>query len=88
MASDDELVKVLELCGALEFVNKLPMGLEHVVMEGGSGSPADSGSPCCWRARSFATLILFCWMNPPHFLMNEQKKRSSSNWRAGQESAR
>lgn len=37
MASDDELVKVLELCGALEFVNKLPMGLEHVVMEGGLG---------------------------------------------------
>ena len=34
MASDDELVKVLELCGALEFVNKLPMGLEHLVMEG------------------------------------------------------
>lgn len=67
MASDDELVKVLELCGALEFVNKLPMGFEHVVMEGDSGSPADSGSPCCWRARSFATLILFCWMNPPHF---------------------
>lgn len=37
MASDDELVKVLELCGALEFVNKLPMGLEHLVMEGGLG---------------------------------------------------
>ncbi|WP_117269508.1 ATP-binding cassette domain-containing protein, partial [Klebsiella pneumoniae] len=28
---------VLELCGALEFVNKLPMGLEHLVMEGGLG---------------------------------------------------
>lgn len=25
MASDDELVKVLELCGALGFVNKLPV---------------------------------------------------------------
>ena len=37
MASDDELVKVLELCGAMEFVSKLPMGLEHLVMEGGLG---------------------------------------------------
>ncbi|WP_163504571.1 ATP-binding cassette domain-containing protein, partial [Escherichia coli] len=27
----------LELCGAMEFVSKLPMGLEHLVMEGGLG---------------------------------------------------
>jgi ATP-binding cassette subfamily C protein LapB len=25
------------LCGALEFVRKLPLGLEHVIMEGGLG---------------------------------------------------
>ncbi|SQC64211.1 ATP-binding protein [Klebsiella pneumoniae] len=74
MASDDELVKVLELCGALEFVNKLPMGLEHLVMEGGLGLSGGSGSHCCWLERSSAIPILFCWMNPPHSLMNEQKK--------------
>ncbi len=88
MASDDELVKVLELCGALEFVNKLPMGLEHLVMEEGLGFPAGSGSHCCWLERSSAIPILFCWMNPPHSLMNEQKKRLSSSWPVGQESVR
>lgn len=28
---------MLTLCGALEFVRKLPLGLEHVIMEGGLG---------------------------------------------------
>lgn len=28
---------MLTLCGALEFVRKLPLGLEHIVMEGGVG---------------------------------------------------
>ena len=36
-ATDDEIFSVLTLCGALEFVRKLPLGLEHVVMEGGLG---------------------------------------------------
>ena len=75
MASDDELVKVLELCGALEFVNKLPMGLEHLVMEGGLGlSGGQRQSLRCWLERSSAIPILFCWMNPPHSLMNRTEK--------------
>ena len=36
-ATDDEIFSVLTLCGALEFVRKLPLGLEHIVMEGGVG---------------------------------------------------
>jgi adhesin transport system membrane fusion protein len=36
-ATDDEIFSVLTLCGALEFVRKLPLGLEHVIMEGGLG---------------------------------------------------
>ena len=85
MASDDELVKVLELCGALEFVNKLPMGLEHLVMEGGLGLSGGSGSHCCWLERSSAIPILFCWMNPPHSFDERTEKRLSSSWPVGQE---
>ncbi len=48
-ATDDEIFSVLTLCGALEFVRKLPLGLEHVIMEGGLGlSGGTSGSRCCW----------------------------------------
>ncbi|MEF3100070.1 ATP-binding cassette subfamily C protein LapB [Raoultella ornithinolytica] len=36
-ATDDEIVSVLTLCSALEFVRKLPLGLEHIIMEGGLG---------------------------------------------------
>jgi len=36
-ASDADLVRVLELTGALEFVRRLPKGLDHPVGEGGAG---------------------------------------------------
>lgn len=36
-ASDDEIFTVLEICGAANFVKRLPKGLDHPIMEGGSG---------------------------------------------------
>lgn len=36
-SSDQELLETLQMTGALEFVRKLPDGLDHVVLEGGGG---------------------------------------------------
>lgn len=36
-ASDTEIFAALEVCGAESFVKKLPLGLEHPIMEGGIG---------------------------------------------------
>ncbi|EOD1045134.1 TPA: type I secretion system permease/ATPase [Citrobacter farmeri] len=36
-ASDDEIFTVLEICGAANFVKRLPKGLDHPIMEGGNG---------------------------------------------------
>ncbi|MEH2922522.1 type I secretion system permease/ATPase [Samsonia erythrinae] len=36
-ASDSEIFAALDVCGAGNFVKKLPLGLEHPVMEGGLG---------------------------------------------------
>lgn len=36
-ASDQELVAVLSISGALEFVRQLPKGLDHLILEGGLG---------------------------------------------------
>ncbi|QIL89560.1 type I secretion system permease/ATPase [Microbulbifer sp. SH-1] len=36
-ASDREIIAALDLSGALEFVRKLPKGMDHVVLEGGLG---------------------------------------------------
>jgi len=36
-ASDDEIVEALKLAGALDFVQRLPHGLDHMVLEGGRG---------------------------------------------------
>lgn len=36
-ASDQELVAALAASGALEFVRQLPKGLDHLILEGGSG---------------------------------------------------
>ena len=37
MASDDDLLNALKMSGALEFIRKLPTGLDHVIAEGGLG---------------------------------------------------
>ena len=36
-ATDDEILKALDISGALEFVKKLPEGLNHIILEGGNG---------------------------------------------------
>ncbi|WP_199775608.1 type I secretion system permease/ATPase [Microbulbifer pacificus] len=36
-ANDSELMAALDMAGALEFIRKLPKGLDHVVLEGGLG---------------------------------------------------
>ena len=36
-ASNDELLEALDITGILEFVQKLPDGLDHMIMEGGVG---------------------------------------------------
>jgi len=36
-ATDEEIFEVLEMCGALTFVQKLPKGLDHPIMENGVG---------------------------------------------------
>lgn len=36
-ASDDEIFHALEVCAATDFIRRLPQGLNHQVMEGGTG---------------------------------------------------
>ncbi|WP_407206583.1 ATP-binding cassette domain-containing protein [Citrobacter sedlakii] len=36
-ASDDEIFSALAICGAANFVKRLPKGLDHPIMEGGTG---------------------------------------------------
>ena len=36
-ATDEEIVNVLEMCGAASFVQKLPKGLDYPIMENGVG---------------------------------------------------
>lgn len=36
-ASDKDIFEVLDVCAVADFVKKLPLGLEHPIMEGGSG---------------------------------------------------
>ncbi|RWR01585.1 ATP-binding protein [[Pantoea] beijingensis] len=36
-ASDDDIFSVLEVCAAADFVRRLPLGLDHPIMEGGLG---------------------------------------------------
>jgi ATP-binding cassette subfamily C protein LapB len=36
-ASDQELVSVLAISGALDFIRQLPKGLDHLILEGGQG---------------------------------------------------
>jgi ATP-binding cassette subfamily C protein LapB len=36
-ARDDEVFSALEVCGGADFIRRLPLGLDHLVMEGGSG---------------------------------------------------
>lgn len=37
LASDQDLIDVLEMSGAIDFIRKLPDGLDHVMLEGGTG---------------------------------------------------
>ncbi|MDY7219980.1 type I secretion system permease/ATPase [Denitrificimonas sp. JX-1] len=37
MARDEDMLRVLHMTGALQFIQKLPSGLDHVIAEGGSG---------------------------------------------------
>lgn len=37
MATDDDLLKVLNITGATEFIRKIPTGLDYVIAEGGIG---------------------------------------------------
>lgn len=37
MASDDDIIHALKLCGALTLVQSLPDGLDHMIREGGKG---------------------------------------------------
>ncbi|MGP5565734.1 type I secretion system permease/ATPase [Vreelandella alkaliphila] len=37
LASDQDLINALELSGAIDFIRKLPDGLDHVILEGGTG---------------------------------------------------
>lgn len=37
MATDEDLLKALNMSGAAEFITKLPTGLDHVIAEGGLG---------------------------------------------------
>lgn len=36
-ASDQQLLEALEMTGAVDFIRKLPDGLDHVILEGGTG---------------------------------------------------
>ncbi|ROR11138.1 type I secretion system permease/ATPase [Erwinia sp. JUb26] len=36
-ARDEDIFAVLEVCGAADFIKRLPLGLEHQIMEGGLG---------------------------------------------------
>lgn len=36
-ARDDEIFSALEVTGGADFIRKLPMGLDHLIMEGGTG---------------------------------------------------
>lgn len=37
MATDDELMRALNMTGALSFIQKIPTGLDYVIAEGGRG---------------------------------------------------
>ncbi|MGG4605916.1 type I secretion system permease/ATPase [Paenalcaligenes sp. Me131] len=37
LASDPEILKALQMTGAMEFIQRLPTGLDHVLTEGGKG---------------------------------------------------
>lgn len=37
LASDSEILKALEMTGAMDFIQRLPMGLDYVLTEGGKG---------------------------------------------------
>lgn len=37
LASDQDLIDALEMSGAIDFIRKLPDGLDHVILEGGTG---------------------------------------------------
>lgn len=37
LASDQDLINALEMSGAIDFIRKLPDGLDHVILEGGTG---------------------------------------------------
>ena len=88
MASDDELVKVLELCGALEFVNKLPMGLEHLVMEGGLGLSGGQRQSLLLARALIRDPNIILLDEPTSFFDERTEKRLSSSWPVGQENVR
>lgn len=46
MAGHDEIVRALDMVGAIDFVRRLRDGLEHVVLEGGLGLSGDSNRRC------------------------------------------
>ncbi|STV75194.1 type I secretion protein [Klebsiella michiganensis] len=67
--------RCLPCARALEFVRKLPLGLEHVIMEGGLGlsggqrqSAAAGQDGCC------AIRTLSCSMNRPRFFDERTEK--------------
>lgn len=64
-ARDEDILRALDLTGALSYVNALPDGLEHMIQEGAEGCPAARNRCCCWRAPSSANRTCCCSTNPP-----------------------
>jgi ATP-binding cassette subfamily C protein LapB len=87
-ATDDEIFSVLTLCGALEFVRKLPSVLNTSLWKAGWGFQAASGSRCCWPGRCCAIRTLSCSMNRPRFSTSERKRPLWNSWRSGPASER
>jgi ATP-binding cassette subfamily C protein LapB len=64
-ASDQELVAALAATGALDFVRRLPKGMDHLILEGGLGCPAANARPWCCRACWCASRRCCCWTSRP-----------------------